>query len=132
MRQLASPRGALLALLGYADDVVLIAKNMRGLQERMALLEQTCTRAGMILSDKTKLLHVNSTPGAAHPPLQLRNFTVEQVLSFAYLGSEVNLDQDLARTIRDRLAKASAAFARLGHIWDARTLPMRTKAKLYL
>jgi hypothetical protein len=123
--------GALLALLGYADDIVLIATKMKGLQDRMAALERTCTRAGMLVSAKTKLQHVNAPPDAVHPPLALQTFTVEAVPTFTYLGSEVTPGQDTTATVQDRLTKAAAAFSRLGPIWNTRSLPKRTKALMY-
>ena len=112
--------GALLALLGYADGIVLLARNMPTLRKRMQLVEEACTRAGMLVSTKTKLLHVNAPP-VGHPALALRHFTIEEVTSFAYLGSEVNPGLDLEATVKDRLAKADSAFAQLRHIWDAHT-----------
>ena len=89
----------------------------------MAILEDTCTRAGLAVSTKTKFMHINlppDTPTVA--PLHL-----EQVQSFTYLGAEVNCTLNLKATIEARLAQANSVFALLRQIWDSRKLPIRVK-----
>ena len=92
--------GCLLALLGYADDLALIARNMRALSSRMLRLEDT--RACLSISSKTKLLHLN-TPVTQSLPL--KHLMVDPVSSFTYLGSDVNSTLDLSATIQDRINK---------------------------
>jgi hypothetical protein len=129
--------GSLLALLGYADDVVLIARSTRALQTRMTTLEHTCSQAGLALSTKTKVMHLaaNKTPAApvapAHP-IRIQAFTIEPVETFTYLGDEVNTALALDQTVRARLAKANNVFAQLRRIWDTHKLPMRVKATMYI
>ena len=118
-------------LLGYADDLALISRNLPALRQRMLRLEETCQRAGMRLSAKTKLMYINFPPSAPTPALQLKELRVDPVETFSYLGSEINTRLDLEATIRDRISKASAVFGMLRRIWDGK-LPMRLKTRMYL
>ena len=83
------------------------------------------------VSSKTKILHVTEDPTHSHPALQLPSLTVESVQSFTYLGSEVNSQQVLEATIKERLVKAGTIFAMLSRIWQASTLPIKVKALVY-
>ena len=126
--------GSLLPLLGYADDIALIACNMPALQARMTQMASICSRANMQLSTKTKVQHLQA-PGSSAPPqpnLQLPGLEIEATDTFLYLGSEVNSTLNLDAVIRDRLAKASAVFGQLARIWTATSLPARIKATMYL
>ena len=120
--------GSLLALLGYADDLALTARNMATLQQRMSKLEDTCTRTGLSLSVKTKLLHLNPSSMSQPRGLQPKNFAAETVSTVVrlyrlYLGDEVNNSSDLQGTMRARLTKAHAVFALLRQIWSFHRLP---------
>ena len=124
--------GALLAILGYADDLALIARHLPALESRMHTLQTTCTRAGLILSDKTKIMsHPGSESIPPTTPLQLSGLTVEVVSKFKYLGAEVTATMMTESTIRARLAKASTAFALLSSIWRTSHLPTRIKSLMY-
>ena len=121
----------LLPLLGYADDLVLVARRLPALRARLLRLEAICSRAGMCLSTKTKVLYIHPAPGTETPAIPLRDLTVEPVTSFIYLGSEVNGNLNLDDTIRDRMSKAGAVFGMLRRIW-AGTLPLHLKTRMYL
>ena len=86
---------------------------------------------GAFLTSKTKILDVTEDPTHSHPALQLPSLTVESVQSFTYLGSEVNSQQVLEATIKERLVKAGTIFAMLSRIWQASTLPIKVKALVY-
>jgi hypothetical protein len=132
--------GSLLTLLGYADDLALTARDMVALSNRMRQFDEACARAGMCISTKTKLMHVNtklasgstSTTRPSPPLLQLSSFFVDPVEHFTYLGSDINSNLDLTSTIHDRLSKAGAAFAMLSRIWTASHLSASIKAQMYL
>ena len=113
---------------------------MTALVARMKKFDDICTRAGMTISTKTKLMHINppsddGSPSATSPhpshTLQLSHFTVDVVDRFTYLGSDVNTHLDLTSTIQDRLDKAGAVFARLSRLWSTSHLSASIKAKMY-
>ena len=121
----------LLPLLGYADDVALIARQLPALRARLLRMEEVSSRAGMCLSTKTKIMYIHPNPSTSPSAIQLRDLTVEPVASFIYLGSEVNSSLNLNAAIRDRLAKAGAVFGMLRRIWSG-SLPMRVKTRMYM
>ena len=84
----------------------------------------------MVISSKTKLMHVNSH-STLQTGLQLRDFQVDPVTCFTYLGSVVNTDLNIATTIRERLAKAASVFAMLKRMWTADRLPLKLKVMLH-
>ena len=54
--------GCPLTILGYADDIALIARSPSALNARLQKFAETCSRAGMFVISKSKALHHTTEP----------------------------------------------------------------------
>ena len=97
----------------------------------MLRIEDVCTCAGMSISTKPKVMHINVASGTPPTPLQLHSLNVEPVALFTYLWSEVNPTQDLSATIHARLRKADIVFAMFRRIWTSWGLSTSIKATFH-
>ncbi|MCO5587893.1 hypothetical protein L7F22_041845 [Adiantum nelumboides] len=80
---------AVIMLLLYADDVVLLAHTLEDAQKLMVVLEKFCLHSGLIVNEsKTKVMLVK-TNHKEKPCIVYNNETLEVVESFKYLGLEV-------------------------------------------
>ena len=122
--------GRLFTLLGYADDVAIISRDLAALRIRLLRMEDVCSRAGVSLSTKAKLFQVNTFAEPCVSGVQPRDLHIDTVTTLTYLGSEFTWTPGHRGPIHDRLTKAQAAFALLRRIWDG-PLPMRIKFLLY-
>ena len=93
----------------YVDDLVVVAETRRELQHMLEVLDEACTWWGMCTSvSKTKIVPVRT--GEHQPiseqPITLQGQTLKEVLSFPYLGSEVDQSGKVQKEIAVRLEKA--------------------------
>ena len=56
---------------------------------------------------------------------------LENVFSFAYLGSKFSADADQMRDVKQRIAMARQRFGKLRHIFGSHDLTIRLKLRLY-
>ncbi|XP_058127717.1 uncharacterized protein LOC131291223 [Anopheles ziemanni] len=104
-------------LLGYADDIDIVAINKRTVAETYAGLKSEAQRVGLqINTSKTKYMQGlgsrDNTPDT-FPGITLDNDTLEEVDSFVYLGSQVTCDSDTSLEIRRRILAGNRTFCSL-------------------
>ena len=56
---------------------------------------------------------------------------LEEVDTFCYLGSVVNVDGEVKEEVNIRIGKASTAFRNLGNIWKSGKISRKRKIRLY-
>jgi hypothetical protein len=118
------------AMLLYADDMVLMCRTREGLQRFLSVLDATCTSMGMAVNaGKTKVLCMSwsDEQGEFH----VSGGSVDKVDQFKYLGSHVHRSGSLDTEVTMRIASAAAAFRRYNHVWNNRHIAVRVKARLY-
>ena len=78
------------------------------MQEKTADLDSTFAQTGLnIHRGKTKILSLNTT---TNNPVTLREEPLEEVDSFTYLGSIINLQGGTDEDVKARIQKARTAF----------------------
>ena len=63
--------------------------------------------------------------------VQIENYALENVHTFDYLGSRLQVDGDDEADVRYRMDIAQAAFASLSHLWMDNRLSRNLKLRLY-
>ena len=127
----------LVALLLYADDMVLLAESAEELNHYVQVLDAVTQRWGLTINvRKTKTwrgswaMPCTGTP-APTPGARIRGEALELVEDFKYLGSTLadsgGLDKELSR----RWALATAKFAELQLIWCHKRMSLATKMCFY-
>ena len=111
----------------YVDDLVLVAETRRELHLMLEVLDEACTRWGMCMSvldeacalwgmcisvSKTKIVQVSTEEHqlTSEQPITLQGQTIKEVLSFPYLGSEVDQPGKAQKEIAVRLEKAGWVY----------------------
>ena len=122
--------GELINNIRYADDTVLLADSLEGLQELVNRVTHASKQYGLELNiKKTKYMVISKLPDH-NGVLYCANEPIERVASFTYLGSNINDSWDHSREIKCRIEKARAMFTQMKHLLCCRDLSMTLKKRM--
>ena len=106
----------------FADNIALLANNRVDLQRMTNNLHDVASKVGLRISqEKTKTIQVRSSAQNV-APLCIDNHPVEEVESFAYLGSVITSDGGADVDVKVRIGKAAAIFRQMGRIWNTSSI----------
>ena len=83
----------------YADDATLVVDNKDDLQQLLYRFSQSCAKYDIKISPK-KMKSLTISKERLRCKLQIYNTTIEQVLSFNYLGIQITSFKDLNTEVR--------------------------------
>lgn len=118
-------------LLAFADDIGIIARTPRALEEAFISLEKEALKMGLKINEnKTKYMPCTKT---AHRSTHLKigGHSFEVVDSFTYLGSEINNRNDVTAEIRKRITAANRCFYGLRKFLRSNVIKRKTKLLLF-
>uniref|UniRef100_A0A0K8TJE5 Reverse transcriptase domain-containing protein n=3 Tax=Lygus hesperus TaxID=30085 RepID=A0A0K8TJE5_LYGHE len=120
-------------LLAYADDINLMARTVRSLEEAFESLSQAAAEMGLQINmDKTKYMVSGPTPSSRLPDaITLGCSTFQRVEMFTYLGSTVHMANDSVVEINKRLLSANRCYFGLLPLFRSRTLSRKSKLTIY-
>ena len=94
--------------LDFAGDLALLAHTYTQMQAKTTKLEAVSSKLGLkINTDKTKTIRINSN---TREQIMINNLGIEDVTSFAYLGSVINTTGGTDEDVQARIGKARSAF----------------------
>ena len=101
----------------FADDVALVAHSAEKLQLLLNQFSDACEAFRLAISlKKTKVM---CQANAATPAVTIKNYTLEAVTQFTYLGSTTSNNNCLEVEIGKRIGKAATNMAKLSaRIWE--------------
>ena len=112
----------------YADDLVLLAKEEKVLQDMIDKLTETGSCYGMEMNvEKTKVMRISRQPLPVK--IMIDQKQLENVESFKYLGSILTNDKRCTCEIKCRIAMAKAAFNKKRTLFTS-TLDLELQKKL--
>ena len=115
--------------LDFADDVSLLSHNHYQMQDKLSNIAKTSSSLGLhIHKDKTKVMRMNTQKD---DPITLENTPLEEVDTFTYLGSRIDIHGGTDSDIKDRIGKARTAFLLLSNIWRTKSISKETKIRLF-
>ena len=115
--------------LDFADDLALLSHTQQQMQEKTSIVAENSSRLGLnIHRGKSKVLKVNATSTS---PITLEGEALEEVDSFTYLGSIVDMQGGTDADVKTRINKARVAFLQLKNIWGSRDLSVNTKIRIF-
>ncbi|MDD2611131.1 MAG: reverse transcriptase family protein, partial [Giesbergeria sp.] len=128
-----------LALLLYADDLVLLAPSRHQLVAALNLLEEVASEWGLIINfSKTEVMVINpaaaqSAPGQPQQTVQLGTGRHVQIVDhFRYLGILIDSSGDQGREIQRRISSAEFSFRTLKPVLLAkRGMSLSTKMLMF-
>ena len=121
--------------LAYADDIDIVARNMRSLTDAYSRLEKEANKIGLHVNEsKTKLMMVSPSQrnrALLGTLLKIGDRSFEVVDSFTYLGVVVNDRMDTSIEVKRRIVAAFRATYGVSQILSSRSITRNTKFKIY-
>lgn len=118
-------------LLGYADDIDIVARSEQALKEAFTSFEIAAREFGLRVNEqKTKYMRAGSS-GDHAAFLDIGPYKFQRVETFVYLGSEVNSCNNVSQDINRRINAANRCFHGLLKHFKSKNLSSRTKINLY-
>ena len=115
--------------LDYADDLALLSRTHKRIQEKTQRLNTFAKQVGLnINSKKTEIMTLNTTNTR---PVQSDNKELPYTDRFTYLGSIISRDGGTDLDIQSRLNKARNSLNMMNKVWRSSTYSIRTKLNLY-
>lgn len=115
--------------LDFADDIALLSHTQQQMQEKTTIVAANAAALGLnIHGTKSKVLRVNATNSI---PIRLEEEELEDVDSFTYLGSVIDVKGGTDADVKARIGKARIAFLQLGKVWSSKDLSLSTKIRLF-
>jgi hypothetical protein len=122
--------GQKLTDLDFADDIAVLEKSWRGMQELISRVEVEAGAVGLRMNaGKTKVMMIGHVDPGQN--IQADGNMIEDVTEFCYLGSVLSHDSSCDKDIKTRLGKANSNFGRLHCIWRSKVLNIKIKVRLY-
>lgn len=122
-------------LLGFADDIDIMARNFVAMSETYIRLKAEASRIGLAINvSKTKYMRGRgSRDDNADLPsrVQIDGDEIEVVDEFVYLGSLVTADNDTSREIQRRILAGNRAYFGLRRTLRSNKIRRRTKLTIY-
>ena len=124
----------LLHLLGYADDVDILSRNLTELKEAFKTFEVESKKVGLIVNeDKTKyMINTRNKVRFRHlDHLEIGNYQFERVSQFKYLGTVIDENSDGSVEIKARIAAGNRCFYSLLGVFKSAVVSRHTKKAIY-
>lgn len=119
-------------LLAYADDIDIVGRNITSVKDAFESLNREASFLGLkVNADKTKYMVATNTPGIRSQTTNIGEYNFEIVNSFVYLGSLLNVENDIEEEIRRRIATGNRCYYGLHKQFKSKTLQRKLKCKLY-
>ena len=114
----------------FADDVALVAHSAEKLQLLLNQFSDACEAFRLTISlKKTKVM---CQANAATPAVTIKDYTLEAVTQFTYLGSTTSNNNCLEVEIGKRIGKSATNMAKLSaRVWENKKLTTQTKVPVY-
>ncbi|XP_071037725.1 uncharacterized protein [Parasteatoda tepidariorum] len=118
-------------IFAFADGIDIIARTQSDLKQAFLSMQKDAEKMHLTINqEKTKYMQCTKiTDSTTH--LQIGEYKFEKVNSFVYLGSEVNVNGNIAPEIQRRINSASKCFYGLKKYLKSNLLKRDTKLLIY-
>lgn len=122
-------------LLAYADDIDIIGRNQRSVNDAFVQIEEAAGTMGLrINEEKTKYMISSKNEDRHHHLGQnatIGKYNFEVVKEFIYLGGVVDSDNNMSLEVKRRIMLANRAYFSLSHTMRSKIISRKTKIALY-
>lgn len=120
-------------ITAFADDADLVGRGTIAIKEMFVEMDKEADLMGLKVSeDKTKYLSLDRRHGSRiGQNITIDEYNFEVVQSFKYLGSTVNIENDIEEEIKTRTMQGNRCFYALKHLFRSTILSRNTKLRLY-
>ena len=118
-------------ILAYADDINIISRTPKSLQEATIALDGAARRMGMEINQpKTKYMICGTKNKYVENVFKVKHMT-EQVNSFVYLGTLITTHNNTSVEINNRITLANRSYFGLVNILKAKNINRKYKVIIY-
>ena len=104
-------------ILAYADDIDIISRTLKSLQEATVALDRAARRTGFEINQaKTKYMICGTKKKYIENIFKVKHMTFERVNSFVYLGTLITTDNNTSAEINNRITLANRSYFGLVNI----------------
>ena len=115
----------------FADDVVLVDENRKGVNRKLELWQQTLESKGFRLN-RTKTEYMRCDFGATHEgDVSLEGQVVPKRDTFRYLGSMLQRDGDIDEYVSHRIKAGWMKWRQASGVLCDKKVPQKLKGKFY-
>jgi len=120
----------------YADDVLIIARTKQVMIDTFCKLKRLSLEYSLITNNqktkylKTKYLHCTRKTKQMQN-LNFDNCVIEQVNSFKYLGSSININNAIEQEINERIVSGNKAYYAHQSLFKSKLVSKKAKWRLY-
>lgn len=119
-------------LLGFADDLDVIGRNMEVVKDKFMALERKGSDLGLKVNDaKTEYMIIPPSNRYPEQSVTIGTHTFKRVNKFVYLGSELNTNNDIADEIKRRVTLGNRSYYSLLKILKSKSVSRNSKCALY-
>jgi hypothetical protein len=105
----------------YADDIDIISKSPKSLQEATIALDRAAKRMGLEINQaKTKYMICGTKKKYVENVLKVKHMTFDRVNSVVYLGTLIATDNNTSAEINNRIALANSSYFGLVNILNVK------------
>ena len=117
--------------MAYADDVVMIAETVDGVNEMFTPFQETASRIGLKCNEmKTEMMKM-SRGGGNEGVEQVGSLNVRYTEKCKYLGVTVSERNEIDIEIKERIAAGNRCYFALSSIMRSRKISKKTKLRTY-
>jgi len=119
-------------ILAYADDIDIISRSPKSLQEATIVLDRAARRMGMELNQaKTKYMICGTKKKYVENVFKMKHMAFQRVNSFVYLGTLITTDNNTSAKINNRITLANRSYFELVNILKAKNINRKYKVIIY-
>jgi hypothetical protein len=119
-------------LLGYADDLDIMGRNMEVVKEKFLALDRKGSDLGLKVNDaKTEYMIVTPSNRQYGPSITIETHTFKMVNQFVYLGSQLNTDNNITDEIKRRITLGNRSYFSLLKLFRSKSVSWNSKCALY-
>jgi sorting nexin-29 len=115
-------------ILAYADDIDIITRSPKSLQETTIALDRAARRMGLeIIQAKTKYMICGSKKKYVENVFKVKHIIFESVNSFVHLGTLITADNNTSAEINNRITLANRSYFGLVNILKDKNINRKYK-----
>lgn len=119
-------------ILGYADDITIIARDLASLNQTAIDLEPQVNKGGLqVNKDKTKYMYCCRNPPIQLPNININGGQIESVKTFNFLGTKIANNGNVQDEISARILKGNKCYYAYLKLIRSSILNRRSKITIY-
>jgi sorting nexin-29 len=119
-------------ILAYADNIDIISRSPKSLQEATITLDEAARMMGLEINEaKPKYMICGTKKKYVENIFKVKHMTFERVNSFLYLGTLITADNNLSAEINNRITLANRSYFGLVNMLKAKNINRNHKLVIY-